>query len=158
MVARKQVDACMICDPEPCTCFAKPVKATAPRKRPVAPVPEVQSVSEPRPDQRERPDFKAAMKAAAQASPVFIPQAPVARAKKRSSEGGFVSESAHTLPPSRPAQPALPSAEDLLLYAALRSLRGMLSNESMTEWGMVVNSEPSKAERAAEWKARRACL
>ena len=151
----------MVCDPDPCACFAKPAKKSAPRKRPVAPeVVETTATTSPLPDQRERPDFKAAMKAAAQASPVFIPQAPVAGRKPRSSEGGFEApEGRHRLSGTpRPVQPALPSDEDLLLHAALRALRGALSHESMIEWGMIVNSEPSKAERAAEWKARRACL
>lgn len=160
-MARKIADACMICDPDPCSCFTKPARVAAPRKRPVAPeVVETTATTSPLPDQRERPDFKAAMKAAAQANPVFVPQAPVAGRKPRSSEGGFEApEGSRVLNGApRPAQPALPSTEDLLLFAALRSLRGMLSHESMAEWGMVVNSEPSKAERAAEWKARRACL
>jgi hypothetical protein len=158
----------MICDPDPCQCFAKPEKAKAaprPKKRPVEEVvqePKEAVLTPERVASPPRPDLKARMKAAAAAAPPKpLPklEAPAARRKPTpASQEGMATEGGTTLSGTsqRVIKRPVKSDDELMLHSAIRALKDVLHPDEMTRWGMVANSEPSTAERAAEWKVRRA--
>lgn len=133
-MARSSADACMVCYPDPCQCNVKKAATKRPRKRPAEEPPAVaMEPAEATPSVAPRLDIRARMKAAAAAAPPPPPIPPK---------------------PVRGRAP-VPSDEDLLLNAAIRSLADVLHPEEKARWGMVATSTPSQAERAAEWKARR---
>lgn len=142
-------EACMICTPDPCECFApkSKVKPRPKKSRPAAPE-VVEVAAPPLPDQRERQDLRAKMKAAAANAPrVAIRVQQTERQHRRKIETDMV----------RPAPAIRPviSDDQLLLNAALRALGDILAPEECEQYKMIIGSSPSADERKAEWKARR---
>lgn len=157
---RQAAEACMICAPDPCECFAPKPKAKTPRKRPVEEVPlpgdavevHTETVAQP-----PRQDLRAKMKAAAAQAPAFQRvEQPVAR-RRAGSEGDLLTEGGRSPSgTSRPAPRPVVSDEVLLEHAALRALADIMHPDDRERYKMVINSTPSPAERKAEWRARRA--
>lgn len=149
-MARAKAEACMICAPDPCECFAPKPKAKAARKRPVEEVPlpgnavevHTETVAQP-----PRQDLRAKIKAAAAAAPTFI---------KVQTEKKQTRHTETELTKAAPAARPIVSDEVLLEHAALRSLADIMSPDDREQYKMVINSTPSPSERKAEWRARRA--
>lgn len=156
-MGKAKIDACMICAPDPCECFAPKAKAkTAPRPKKKPPV-EEGSLAPAQAEASElsggssgppRQDLRAKMKAAAANAPkVTIRAHQPERQHRRKTETDMV----RAAPAARPVI----SDEQLLLNAALRALGDIMAPEEREQYKMILGSNPSPDERKAEWKARR---
>lgn len=127
----KQVESCMICAPESCSCFAKPRKASPPRTSPV-----VLEKAEPPVPVRvpvRSEAARAAMKAA------------VRRTETNRYQRRFAPVS---------LRPPRVRVEELQLNNALRALAPLMAPEELDRYKMIVGSVPHVQDRATVWRAQ----
>lgn len=144
MARSSKVDACLICDEVPCSCFSKKAPVRKSRKAPT----EVHgSVPQPGGETEtsvlvssSRPSMRDAMKAAAAAG------------RTVSARSGLISQA----PKQQRELPQPPPAPDpnLVLASALRALAPILHESELARFSTVLGTSPSSAERAAAWRAR----
>ena len=151
-MAKAKTEACMLCLPDPCECFA-PKKPTARQKRPVVAVIPTQETPVEVAPQPPRQDLRAMMKAAAANAPVVGIKPVQVQANRRA-----VPTQDNLLGELQPAARPVISDEQVLLNAALRALAPIMHDEEREHYRMLLGSSPTYDERRVEWRARRQCL
>lgn len=151
MARVSKVDTCMFCDCTPCECNAKPAKAPKPKKvaEPQQPKPQVK-VETPAPEPVKRSSFLEAMKSQAASAPQGIKLA------------GHMPKVEKTFAPKPEVETSRITVEEkpiaeLLEEEALRNLAeaGMLDDEDVARFRMILTSKPTKADEVRIWKAQR---
>lgn len=140
MAAKQQDNVCLICDPDPCQCFAKPVRAKVvkrERRPPLIVVPDEEEEPPPAPVQR-KPSALEAMRSAAQAAELEKKAAAPPKPERRFELSG---DDAMTLQAIRNLQTAFGEVE-------------LFDGPDLNQYREYLSRPASVAERATAWKAR----